>query len=302
MAALVFLTVSDSIIKWLSPYYALHEIMLLRSCFAMILVAVFVYLEGGLVTLKTRRPALHLLRGTLLVFANMFFFLGLATMSLAETVALFFTAPLFICLLAQPILGEKVGIVRWLAIGFGLCGVVIMLRPGADVFALSSLLPIMAALTYATMQMVTRKLGMQDSAGTLTFYIQIAFILIGAIMGLLIGDGHLNNNANPTFDFLMRAWVWPDGEHLRLLALCGLIVACGGYLMSQAYRLAQVSVVAPFEYTSLPFALIVGFIVWGDWPDWISLVGSALIVVGGLIIALFERSINAKPIRDVFRD
>jgi len=302
MAALVFLTLSDSIIKWLSPYYALHEIMLLRSCFAMVLVFVFIYLEGGLVTLKTRRPALHLLRGTLLVFANMFFFLGLATMSLAETVALFFTAPVFICLMAQPVLGEKVGLARWVAIGVGLCGVIVMVRPGTEVFALTSLLPIMAALTYSAMQMVTRKLGMQDSAGTLTFYIQIAFILIGSIMGLLIGDGRLNNHDNPTFDFLLRAWEWPSYEHLRLLALCGLIVACGGYLMSQAYRLAQASVVAPFEYTSLPFALVVGFIVWGDWPDWISLVGSALIVLSGLLIAYFERVANKKPIRDIFRD
>ena len=302
VGALVFLTVSDSIIKWLSPRYALHEIMLYRACFAMIMVLFFVYLEGGLITLKTRRPVLHLLRGVLLVLANMFFFLGLATMSLAETVALFFTAPLFICLMAQPILGEKVDAPRWIAIFIGLCGVIIMLRPGADVFTLSSVLPIMAALTYAAMQMMTRKLGMQDMAGTLTFYIQIAFLLIGATMGLLIGDGKFNHHDNPTFEFLLRAWTWPSTDDFYLLALCGLIVACGGYLMSQAYRLAQASVVAPFEYASLPFALIIGYAVWGDWPDWVSFAGSALIIGSGLVIAYFENRSSKRPSMEVFRD
>ncbi len=290
MGALVFLTVSDSIVKWLSPRYALHEIMLLRAVFALTLVMVFVYLEGGLVTLKTRRPWLHFLRGALLVFANMFFFLGLATMPLAQTVALFFTAPLFICLLAQPVLGEKVGLMRWMAIVVGMGGVVIMLRPGAEIFDLTSLLPIMAALTYAAMQMITRRLGMQDSAGTLTYYIQIAFIVISLSIGLTIGDGRFNTLENPTFEFLLRQWTWPTLFDLQLIVLCGLIVACGAYLMSQAYRIGQASAVAPFEYTSLPFALLVGYLVWGDWPDTASMIGSLLIIFSGLWIVYFDKS------------
>ena len=296
MGAVAFLTVSDSIIKWLSPYYALHEIMLFRACFAMVMVLLFVHLEGGLSTLRTRRPWLHLLRGSLLVFANMFFFLGLATMPLAETVALFFTAPLFICLMAQPLLGEKVGASGWWAIFIGLIGVVIMLRPGADLFRFTSLLPVLAALMYAIMQMVTRKLGMMDKAGTLTFYIQISFVLISLIMGVTVGDGSYNDHDNPTFVFLLRAWTWPSADDLLLLGICGFIVACGGYLLSQAYRLGQASVVAPFEYTSLPFALIIGYILWGDWPDWISLVGSVLIISSGLLIVYFENRTNKKPL------
>ncbi len=296
MGALVFLTISDSIIKWLSPYYALHEIMLFRAGFAMFVVLFFVYLEGGFRTLKTRRPMLHLLRGTLLVIANMFFFLGLATMPMAETVALFFTAPLFICIMAQPILGEKVGAPRWFAIIVGLIGVMIMVRPGAELFRISSLLPIAAALMYAIMQMITRKLGMQDKAGTLTFYIQIAFIMIGSIMGLVFGNGSFNSNDSQTFNFLLRAWTWPNLNDLFLLGLCGFIVACGGYLMSQAYRLGQASVVAPFEYTSLPFALIMGYFLWGDWPDWVSFAGSSLIIVSGLLIVFFEKRSSREPL------
>ena len=188
--------------------------MLFRSLFAMVIVAIIIKLEGGLAILKTRRPALHFLRGGMLVFANMFFFLGLASMPFAETVALFFTAPLFICLLSQPVLGEKVDATRWMVILLGLGGVIIMLRPGAEVFRLTSFLPVFAALCYAGMQMMTRKLGMADKAGTLTFYIQLAFILISSIVGMAIGDGRFNSANNQTLDFLLRAWSWPElGRH-----------------------------------------------------------------------------------------
>ncbi len=288
IGAVAFLSVSDSIIKWLSPIYALHEIMLFRALFAMVVVLGIVQLEGGLKTLKTRRPILHFFRGSLLVLANMFFFLGLATLPFAETVALFFVAPLFICLLSQPVLGEKVGLSRWIVILIGLIGVLVMVRPGAEVFALTSLLPILAALSYAIMQMMTRKLGMHERAGTLTFYIQLAFLLISSLIGLSIGDGRLDTMGNPTSEFLLRAWIWPLPDDLGLLALCGLIVAFGGYLLSQAYRLGQASAVAPFEYSSLPFALIIGYYLWGDWPDLTSFVGSGLIIFSGLLIVYLE--------------
>ncbi|MBT8433626.1 MAG: DMT family transporter [Gammaproteobacteria bacterium] len=294
VAALAFLTISDSIIKWLSTGLPLHEIMLFRGIFAMFLVFVFVYLEGGLITLKTRRPVLHFIRGSMLVLANMFFFLGLAVMPLAETVSLFYTAPLFICILSQPVLGEKVGLLRWLVIIAGLIGVIIMLRPGSEVFRSISLLPVLAALSYAVMTMMTRKLGMREKASALTFYIQLAFILISSIVGLAIGDGRFDIYANETTGFLLRAWRWPDLAQLQLLLLCGVMVAFGGYLISQAYRLGEAAAVAPFEYASLPFALLVGFYLWGDWPDWISFIGSGLIIFSGLLVLYLENLAHKK--------
>ena len=296
IAAVAFLAVSDATIKWLSPDIALHEIMLFRSLFAMMVMPLIFKLEGGIKTIRTRRPGLHFVRGPMLVFANMF--LGLASMPFAETVALFFTAPLFICLLSKPVLDERVGLARWLVICLGMTGVIIMLRPGAEVFRMISLLPIVAALCYAGMQMMTRKLGMQDSAGTMTLYIQLAFISISTLVGLCIGDGRFNNGENQTLDFLLRTWVLPDFEQLKLLALCGLMVTFGGYLLTQAYRIGQAAVVAPFEYTAMPFALVVGYYLWGDWPDPVSIVGSGLIIFSGLIIVYLENQGNRKkPMR-----
>jgi drug/metabolite transporter (DMT)-like permease len=297
VGALGALTLSDSIIKWLSPDMALHQITLLRSCFALLLVMVFVQLEGGLVTLQTKRPVLHFLRGSMLVLANMFFFVGLAAMPLAETVVLFYTAPLFICMLSQPVLGEKVGLRRWCVIVLGMIGVIIMLRPGSDVFQSVSLLPIMAALCYAAMTMMTRKLGIRESAGALTFYIQIAFIVISGAVGLIVGDGGYDIYGNSSLTFLLRAWYWPSLVQWQLLLLCGLIVACGGYLMSQAYRLGEAPAVAPFEYASLPFALAVGYYLWGDWPDWPAFVGTGLIVSSGLVVAYLENRAQCKALQ-----
>lgn len=288
VGAVIFLTFSDSIIKWLSPVYPLHEITLFRALVAIAFGFVFIHLEGGLSTLRTRRPALHLFRGMLLVVANMFFFLGLSVMPLAEVVALFFTAPLFICLLARPILGEKVGFARWLAIVVGMAGVVVMVEPGSAGFTAAAILPVCAALLYACMVMVTRKLGMSDSAGTMSFYIQVAFILVSSLSGILIGDGRFNHYDASTLDFLFRAWHWPTFSDLQLLVVCGIVVSIGGYLLSQSYRLAEASVVAPFEYTSLPFAVLVGYLVWGDLLGTRDIIGSVMIVGSGLLVVFFE--------------
>ncbi len=286
--ALFCLTLSDSIIKWLSPELPLHQITLLRSCFALPPVLLIVYLEGGWQVLQTRRPLLHFARGSMLVLANMFFFIGLAAMPLAETVTLFYTAPLFICMLSQPVLGERVGARRWLVILIGLGGVIYMLQPGSELFRPVSVLPVLAALCYAAMTMMTRKLGMQEKAGALTFYIVIAFLCISALVGLVIGNGSFDRYDNIALEFLLRAWRWPDALEWQLLMLCGAIVAFGGYLISQAYRLGEAPAVAPFEYASLPFALVVGFYLWGDWPDTRAFVGTGLIIGSGLVMLVLE--------------
>lgn len=288
ITAVVLLTVSDSIIKLLSSNYALHEIMLIRALFAMMVVVIMVQLEGGFSTLKTRRPGLHFLRGSMLVLANMFFYLGLVSLPIAETVALFFSAPLFICLLSQFVLREKVSLPRWCVILMGLGGVIVMLRPGTEIFKMVALLPIAAAFAYACMAIITSKLGMQDKAGTMSFYIQFAFIVISAIIGFLIGDGQFDTAHNPTLSFLLRSWRMPGMHDLGMMAICGFIVGMCGYLISQAYRIGQASLIAPFEYSSMPLALLLGYLVWGDWPDYYAMAGSLLIIFSGILIVMIE--------------
>ena len=297
-AATVFLTANDSMIKWLSPYYPLHEIVLIRSLVAISITLFIVRLEGGLRILRTRRPVLHFIRGFLIVLANMAFFLGIAAMPLADATALFFVAPLIITMLSVPILGEQVGLKRWLAVFAGLAGVVIMMRPGFGVVSVAAAFPLLAALAYASMQMLTRRLGVTEKAAALAFYIQLTFILVSASIGLAVGDGRYGNVDNPSLAFFFRAWTWPSLADAGLMTLCGTLVACGGYLMSQAYRSAQAAVVAPFEYTALPLAVFWGYQLFGDLPDGFTILGILLIVGSGLFVfyreTLHERLIAAR--------
>ncbi|MDE0308486.1 MAG: DMT family transporter [Acidiferrobacterales bacterium] len=286
--ALLCLTVSDAIIKWLSSTYALHEITLIRALFALTMVVVFAKYFGDLSRVRTRRLGLHLIRGFMLVLANIFFFLGLSVMPLATTVALFYCAPFFICILARVILHEPVGLPRWMAIAAGMLGVVVIAQPGGTDFSWSVFLPVGAAFTYSLMVMMTRKLAISDSAESMSFYIQACFLIFSLLSGLLIGDGRFNTFDHPTLDFLLRAWLWPSLKDFQILLICGAASAAGTYLLSQSYRIAQASVVAPFEYVSLPFAIAVGFIVWGDLPGLSDYIGSALIVCSGLVVVYFE--------------
>ncbi len=298
IGALFFLTISDSVIKWLSPSYPLHELMLFRGAISLVILLSFIHFTSGLATLRTRRPGLHFLRGLLLVLANMFFFLGLSVMSLAETVVLFYTAPLFICLLARPFLGEEVGFSRWLAIAIGMVGVVVLVQPGGGEYTWNAVLPILAALTYSLMVMMTRILGISDSAGTLTVYIQVAFIVVSTMSGLAIGHGHFDTFDQTALHFLLRAWHWPASADLQLLLLCGAAVSAGGFLICQAYRIAQASAIAPFEYTSLPFAVIVGYLVWGDLLEVRDYLGTALIISGGLLVVYVESRKKSSLVAD----
>ncbi len=292
--ALVCLTASDAIIKWLSSHYPLHEITFIRALVGLILVLVFAHCFGGLSQLRTQRIGLHLLRGSLLVLANVFFFLGLSVMSMATTVTLFYCAPFFICLIAKVILGEPVGFQRWLAIGVGMVGVVIIAQPGNDDFSWSVFLPVLAALTYSLMVMLTRKMAMSDSAGSMSFFIQVSFISLSLLSGLFVGHGQFNVFDEAALEFLLRAWYWPEFAHLKLFIICGVAAAAGAHLLSQSYRLAQASVVAPFEYASLPFAIAVGFLVWGDLPGLRDYLGSALIVFSGLAVLYIDVRIRRK--------
>ena len=152
LAGVFAISINDMLIKQLSGGYPLHEIVFARSAIGILFTLIVVQIEGGFGILKTRRPLLHVLRGLLVVVANMTFFLALAAIPLADATALFFAAPLFITVLSIPILGEKVGVVRLTAVAIGFAGVVIMQRPWAGAGELQAnrlvlLLPVIAALT-----------------------------------------------------------------------------------------------------------------------------------------------------------
>ena len=283
LLAVLLFSINDATIKFLSGGYALHEVVLIRSLIGfVIIVALIAPMTNGWAIMRTRRLGMHLLRGLLVVAANMLFFLGLAAMPLAEAVAIFFVSPLIITVFSVIFLGEKVGPRRWTAIVVGFIGVLIMMRPGTEAFRIASLFPLIAALCYAGLHMMTRLIGRTESAETMAFYIQIAFIFVSGAMGLVFGDGRFAVQSDPSLEFLLRAWIWPDPADIGLFLLLGICTGIGGYLISQAYRVAQAAVIAPLEYIALPMSVLFGVLAFGEWPDAVAFIGMGFILGSGL--------------------
>ncbi|MCE8508709.1 DMT family transporter [Ruegeria pomeroyi] len=295
MAGMLAISLNDMLVKQLSGAYPLHQIVFIRSAVGIVLSLGLVWVEGGLRILKTRHPFLHALRGLLVVISNMSFFAALAVAPLADVTALFFAAPLFITLLSVPILKERVGPMRLGAVLVGFSGVILMQRPwqGAESLEASRLvllLPVLSALTYALLQLMTRKLGVSSKASALSVYIQLMFILVGALFYLVAGDGRfVDDSSDPSLIFLLRAWTWPSGQDWLFLTGLGLNSAIIGYCLAQAYRQADAATVAPFEYVGLPLAVFWGWMIWGDLPDWEVWAGMALIAGSGLFVFLREQ-------------
>lgn len=285
VGGMLFFSLNDMGIKFLSGAYALHQVVLIRSLVAMAVLLAFVMpFQGGYAAVRTRRLRVHLLRGLFVVLANMLFFVALAAMPLAEAVAISFVSPLLITLLSVILLGERVGPRRWLAVGIGLLGVIVMLRPGTEAFRAVAILPLLGAAAYAMVNILTRRMGGTESAVTLAFYIQLTFIVVSAAMGLGAGDGRYAGTGDASLDFLLRAWVWPEAADWPILVMLGMSAAIGSLLVAQGYRLCEAALAAPFEYTAMPLAVFWGVLVFGEWPDMVSWTGIALILSGGLYL------------------
>lgn len=288
-AAVIIFSTQDMAIKWLSGGYPLHQIVFIRAAIAIVVtLAILVPLEGGFANLRSRRWRLHMLRGGAIVVGNLCFFTGLASLPLAECVAIFFTAPLIITVLAVPVLGETIRWRRMVAVLVGLMGAFIIIRPGGAGFQAAALLPLVAAIAYSAMQMMTRTLGMAEKASVMAFYIQLMFLLASSAFWLVAGDGRFAGGGNPSLEFLLRAWVWPPPGDMTIMAAIGFFNAFGGYLISQGYRVSEAGLVAPFEYIAIPLSVFWSLYMFGERPDLWAWFGIALICGSGLYVAFRE--------------
>lgn len=291
------ISVQDVMIKQLSGDYPLHQIVFARAAIGLIVSIGFLWWEGGPRLLKTDTPIQHLVRALLVVFANMGYFAALAVMPLAEATAMFFVAPLFITLLSVPLLGETVGPRRFAAIIVGFAGVVVMTVPnlkggqdGTSISFVTTLLPVGAALSYALMQILTRRLGIKAKASAMAIYIQGTFVIISSMFWAIAGDGrYARGTDDKSVEFLLRAWQWPADGDMALFIGCGLASAVIGYTMAQAYRIANAATVAPFEYIALPLALLWGWLIWDELPNAWAAAGMVLIFGSGFYVFLREQ-------------
>jgi drug/metabolite transporter (DMT)-like permease len=289
-AGITVFSVQDVIIKLISGAYPVHQAMTIRSLVALPLLLGLVALNGGIATLASRCAPLLLVRGAIMFSSYTSYYLALAALPMATCVALYFAGPLFITVLSALVLHERVDARRWAAVLIGFVGVLVIVRPGSDVFDVAALLPIGAGLAYAVSQTLARKLGEDQSAPVMAFYGNGVYILGGVTLALIFGDGGLATEQHKSLAFLVRGWATPSLRDLLLMMACGVIAAAGLTLLTQAYRSARASTVAPFEYTAILLSIVYGWVIWAELPNPVSWIGIAVVIGSGLYVLFQERS------------
>jgi drug/metabolite transporter (DMT)-like permease len=274
-------TIQDVIVKTLSSIYPVHEIVVLRSVVAFPILVWVTYAEQR-GHIKMHRGLLHVARGLILYVSYTCYYLGLARLPMADVIALTFTVPLFVTVLGVAVLGERVRARRWLALGAGFIGVLIILRPGISLFEPAALLPIGSALAYAASAVMARRLGSTESGGAMALTATGAYIVGGALTAVLLAGIAPPAGAEESVRFLLNPWIWPSSLDLVLMTLCGCIAAFGFFCLSQGYRLSEAYRAAPCEYAALPWGVLWGYLFFGNTPDAVMILGALIIMGAGL--------------------
>ncbi|MEP0452621.1 MAG: DMT family transporter [Roseibium sp.] len=263
------LCVNDALAKTLGETYPPVQILFMRNIIALPFAALVAYFLGGGGALRTYSLGAHMARGLLWMAAATLFFTSVTLLDLAEATALVFAAPLFITALSAFLLRETVGWRRWSAVLVGFLGVLIVVRPGGGSFQPALLLPLATAVLYAVLMIGARWVDPRESVWTLMLYLVGA----GALLSALVC---------PFF------WVDLQSRHLWLFAAIAFFGTIGITLMTQAFRLAPATVLAPLDYRALIWASILGWIFWREIPDLATYLGAAIIIVSGVFIVLRE--------------
>ena len=247
------------------------EIIFFRNAFAFIPVLLYIWKTSSFSVLKTKRPGGHAARAGVGLIGMGCGFTAVSMLPLTESTALSFAAPLFMTALSAPILKERVGAHRWGAVVFGFLGVLIMIRPDPTHMAtLGTVFGLAGALGAAGAMIAIREIGRTEPGPTIVFYFTLAGMLLG-LVSLPFGG-----------------WVIPDATTLLMLVCTGLIGGTGQLLLTEALRRAPVAVVAPFDYTQLIWACILGYVFWDELPRAATVAGAAVVAASGVYILFRE--------------
>ena len=272
IAAMLMLPGIDAIAKWLSGSVSSGQVTWSRFFFQIILMSPLL--------LKTRGPwftptlALHAARGSLIAFATLFFFSGLAYLPLADAIAIFFIEPLLVTLLSALFFKEAIHWRRISAISFGFVGALIIIRPTFSEVGFAALYPVAAAFCFSFYIVLTRKLVRHEDPIRLQFF--------AGIFGCLVMSIALTYGTAQGVAILTAAW--PTTNHWLLLGALGLIATVCHLLVVYAYRLASIGILAPFQYVEIIGATILGLIIFDEFPDSVTWIGVAIIVCSGMYV------------------
>ena len=275
-ATFVF-SISSAMSKWQVDHYSFAEVLFFRALGSLAICSLLIMPRAGWPVFNTRHIKQHIGRSTTQSVAQSFIVIAFGMMPLAGAVAINFSAPLFTTLLAALWLKEKVGIARLGALLVGFVGVLLVAGPGADSFRTGAMFALGNAVLLGSVTAAVRGMSRTESAETLTMY-QMVFLTL-AFSAATIVFGYTN----------------PTGHDLVLMLINGVFNGLGQYWWTRSLSLAPASAVGPFYYFALVFALIIGFVVWGDIPTPALLAGSAVVVASGLFL-LWHESKKRAPI------
>jgi drug/metabolite transporter (DMT)-like permease len=266
LVTMLLFAIYDALSKYLARHYPVPELLWVRYVtHVLLMLALFgPGMRFGLV--KTGRPVLQIIRALLLVVVTFLFMNGLRYIPLADATAINFLAPLLVTALSMPMLREKVGPREWLAVILGFIGVLIIVRPGSASLQLAALFPLSSAVCYSFYQIITRKFKGSENPVTMHFYTG----LVGVVASSMAWQ---------------PGWRMPGLSDAFLMICLGVSTGVGHYLLIKAFERMSPAVAAPFTYTHLVWAVMFGYLIFGEAPDIGSLLGIMVIVGSGLYVA-----------------
>ena len=276
LVAMTVIPVMDASAKYLSDHIGTLQLVWARYTFHLLILLPFVVYRYGRRTFRSERPGFQILRGGMLFTSTGLFFAAISLMPLADAIATVFIYPFIITALSPAVLGERVGIRRWIAVAVGFVGAVIVIRPAGDVVNPGVLLAAAAGAVYAFYVLSTRKLAGVDPP-----LVTLAFTgLVGALA------------ASVTLPFV---WVTPAAADWPFMLIMGLCAAIGHFFLISAHERTKASILAPFGYFEIVMATVLGFAIFGDFPDGLTWLGIAVIVASGIYISIRERTRRRPP-------
>ncbi len=266
---------NDAMGKWLVASHSVGQVLLIRSLAALVVLAPFLWSFGLRRLFSVERPGLQALRAAFATVEVYCFYLAVRDLPLADVMTFWLAAPIYVAALSPFVLGERVGLRRWIAIGLGFAGVLVALSPSGEVSATATAASVVGSACFAAMVMTGRTLrGTPDTA--LVFWQLMGAMVAGAL----------------TAPF---AWTQPSGVDWALLSLLGVVAMLAHICVTRALKLADAALVAPLQYTILPWAILLGWLFFGDVPGPAMVAGGLIIVVAGLVLLLPERKDDGQP-------
>ena len=281
--------IHDTLIKLTVNDLSLLQILVFRATIGSLILIFYLLFRGEKIVFISAHPYVAIFRGSSFFFGFLLFFISLSKIGLAEATSLFFVSPFFITIFSYFILKNEIGINRIFSIVVGFSGTLLIIKPDFTNINIYMIFPIITACTYALSMTLAKKTSKDDSLFQQTFHIYIGSFIGGSLISTLIYYSNINFNILDNFN---NPWILNDIQTIGLIFCIGILGSLGIISLIAAYRIGSPLINAPAEYVHLIFAVIIGFVIFDELPDFYSFIGILLIVSSGIYIVFRENRRN----------